>query len=152
MLPDEWTGKETSLRVTTNVWEKSNMALSHHSFSPPREAVETVATVVYKRLAAIIAEKHEKPYSQTMQWIRCRLNFSLLRSASMCLRGSRSSYDTTPTPSYHWKQYQPCLCNGQGPIQEWTTHLSKLNHSFVFLQVSRHVRCDYDMIRTKASA
>ena len=69
--------------------------IEHGSFSPlvftTTGGMGTVATVVYKRLAAVIAEKHEKPYSKTMQWIRCRLNFSLLRSAIMCLRGSRSS-------------------------------------------------------------
>ena len=69
--------------------------IEHGSFSQlvftTTGGMGTVATVIYKRLAAMIAEKHEKPYSQTMQWIRCRLNFSLLRSAIMCLRGSRSS-------------------------------------------------------------
>ena len=69
--------------------------IEHGSFSPlvfsTTGGMGTTATVVYKRLAAMISEKHEKPYSKTMQWIRCRLSFSLLRSAIMCLRGSRSS-------------------------------------------------------------
>ena len=50
----------------------------------------TTATKVYKRIAAMITEKHSKPYSRTMHSIRCRLSFSLLRSAIMCLRGSPS--------------------------------------------------------------
>ena len=64
--------------------------VEHGSFSPlftTTGGMGTVATVVYKRIASMIAEKHEKPYSQTMQWIRCRLNISLLRSAVMCLCG-----------------------------------------------------------------
>ena len=70
--------------------------IEHGSFSPlvsfsTTGGMGTTATVVYKRLAAMISEKHEKPYSKTMQWIRCRLGFSLLRSAIMCLRRSRSS-------------------------------------------------------------
>ena len=69
--------------------------IEHGSFSPlvfsTTGGIGAVATVVYKRLAAMIAEKHEKPYSKTMQWIRSRLCFSLLRSAIMCLRGSQSS-------------------------------------------------------------
>ena len=69
--------------------------IEHGSFSPlvfsATRGMGAVATVVYKRLAAMIAEKHEKPYSKTMQWIRSRLCFSLLHSAIMCLRGSRSS-------------------------------------------------------------
>ena len=68
--------------------------IEHGSFSPlvfsTTGGMGTTATVVYKQLASMISEKHEKPYSKTMQWIRCRLSFSL-RSAIMCLCGSRSS-------------------------------------------------------------
>ena len=28
-----------------------------------------------------IADKHNQPYSRTLFWIRCKLNFSLLRSS-----------------------------------------------------------------------
>ena len=69
--------------------------IEHGSFSPlvfsTTGGMGTTATVVYKRLAAMIAEKYEKPYSQIIQLIRCRLNFSLLRSAIMCIRGSKSA-------------------------------------------------------------
>ena len=50
------------------------------------------AKAFYKRLASLIAEKHDQPYSLTLFWHRAKLSFSLLRSAIMCLRGSRSSY------------------------------------------------------------
>ena len=43
--------------------------------------------VFYKRLASLLADK---AYGTTMSWIRCVLTFSLLRSAVMCIRGSRS--------------------------------------------------------------
>ena len=49
------------------------------------------ATIFYKRLASCLATKWDQPYSSTMSWLRCRLTFSLLRSAIQCLRGSRSS-------------------------------------------------------------
>ena len=69
--------------------------IEHGSFSPlvfsTSGGMGTTATVVYKRIASMIAEKHNKPYSKTIHWIRCRLNFSLLRSSIMCLRGSRSA-------------------------------------------------------------
>jgi hypothetical protein len=48
------------------------------------------ATIVYKRIASMIAEKRDQPYSITMKWIRCRISFALIRSAIMCLRGNRS--------------------------------------------------------------
>ena len=51
-----------------------------------------LATIVYKRLANLISEKSGQSYNMTLYWLRCRLSFSLLRSAVTCLRGSRSSY------------------------------------------------------------
>ena len=48
------------------------------------------ATAFYKRLACCLAIKWEQPYSSTMSWLRCRLAFSLLRSAIQCIRGARS--------------------------------------------------------------
>ena len=69
--------------------------IEHGSFSPlvssTTGGMGTTATVVYKRLAAMMAEKYEKPYGQIIQLIRCKLNFSLLLSAIMCIRGSRSA-------------------------------------------------------------
>ena len=59
------------------------------------------ATVIYKRFASLIAEKYKKPYSKTILWIRCRLSYSLLRSAIMCLRGSRSSRHNPAHPGPH---------------------------------------------------
>ena len=49
------------------------------------------STVFYKRLADSLSRKRDKPYSVTMGWLRCCLNFALLRSAILCIRGSRSS-------------------------------------------------------------
>ena len=49
-----------------------------------------IATVVYQRLASMVAERQEEPFSQTF-WLRVRQSFSLLRSAIACLRGARSS-------------------------------------------------------------
>ena len=51
-----------------------------------------IVTVVYKRLATLISEKWGDLYSQTLFWIRCKLSYSLLHSAVMCLRGSRSTH------------------------------------------------------------
>ena len=49
--------------------------IEHGSFSPlvfsATGGMGTVASVVFKRLAAMIATKYAKSYSLTMQWIRC---------------------------------------------------------------------------------
>ena len=49
------------------------------------------STVFYKRLADYLSRKRDLPYSVTMGWLRCCLNFDLLRPAILCIRGSRSS-------------------------------------------------------------
>ena len=46
------------------------------------------AAVFYGRLADMIATKIKQPYSSTITWICCRLNFSLIRSSVSCLRES----------------------------------------------------------------
>ena len=49
-------------------------------------------TTFYKRLADMLSRKQEKPYSIVMGWIRCRLSFAIIRSAIMCIRGTRSAF------------------------------------------------------------
>ena len=77
--------------------------IEHGSFSPlvfsTSGGMGTTATVVYKRIASMLSEKQDQSYSKTMHWIRCMLNFSLLRSAIMCLRGSRSAQHCPAGPS-----------------------------------------------------
>lgn len=51
------------------------------------------AQVFYARLAETLSEVKQQPRSSVVAWMRCRLSFSLLRSALVCLRGTR-----TPAP------------------------------------------------------
>ena len=44
----------------------------------------------HSRLAQLIAIKKREQYSKTISWIRTRTSFALLRSALVCLRGSRT--------------------------------------------------------------
>ena len=44
----------------------------------------------HSRLAELIANKKGEHYSRTISWIRARISFALLRSALICLRGSRT--------------------------------------------------------------
>ena len=56
--------------------------VEHGSFSPlvfsTAGGMGPTANVVYKRIASLIAEKHGKPYSKTINRMRCRLSYSLL--------------------------------------------------------------------------
>ena len=83
-------------------YEERVREVEHGSFSPlvftTAGGMGATATVVYKRLASCIAEKHNKPYGKTLHWLRCRLNFSLLRSSIMCLRGSCSACHYLDSP------------------------------------------------------
>ena len=48
------------------------------------------ALTFYRRLADMLSRHSSTSYSGTLVWIRCTLSFSLLRSATMCIRGTRS--------------------------------------------------------------
>ena len=53
--------------------------------------VSKATELTYKRLSSLLATKKDQHYSTVIALIRCRLSFSLLRSAIMCIRGSRSA-------------------------------------------------------------
>ncbi len=69
--------------------------VEHSTFTPLVLSVSggmgNEATTFYKRLASLLAEKWDSPYSTTLNWLRCRLSFSLLRSSIQAIRGARSS-------------------------------------------------------------
>ena len=91
--------------------------VEHGCFSPLVFSVSggmgPTAKVVYKKLAAMSASKHSQPYSQTINWLRCRLSFSLLRSSIMCLRGSRSSTNHPKYPQIQEAAIEQALHNGR---------------------------------------
>ena len=48
------------------------------------------ATAFLKRLADKYASQKSSSYAHTLNWLRCRLSFALLRSGILCLRGART--------------------------------------------------------------
>ena len=48
-----------------------------------------LGTHFIERLASKISDHRDMPYSQAVGWLRCRVSFAVLRSAIVCLRGSR---------------------------------------------------------------
>ena len=56
------------------------------------------ATTVYSKLASMLADKRDRPYSHCIFWLCCLLCFSLVRSAIMCIR-SHLSVAHRPIPS-----------------------------------------------------
>ncbi len=69
--------------------------VEHSSFTPlvlaATGGLENEATSFYKRLASLLSQKWEAPYSTTLCWLQCRLAFSLLCSSIQAIRGARSS-------------------------------------------------------------
>ena len=101
--------------------------IEHASFSPL--VFSTSANVVYKRIASMIASKHDKSYSRTMHWIRCK-RYVLLS----CVFSSRITICSTSaswTPNRHG-HHGPCLLRRPGPMS------GLINYHYVKYQ-SRHL-------------
>ena len=72
-------------REKKRVYEQRIREVEHSSFTPlvfsATGGMGREATCFYKRLASMLAQKWEYPYSTTLCWLRCHLTFSLIRSA-----------------------------------------------------------------------
>ena len=87
--------------TTYNTLEKSKKAkynerilnVEHGTFTPTVLScfggMGTEAQRFYNRLGIKVAEKREEHISSTISLLRTKLSFSLLRSALLCIRGSR---------------------------------------------------------------
>ena len=86
----------TSQRNDAYIWPKSqrhrtwlilSLGLLRNSGGMGKEA-----KIVFKRIASLASIKNlqDTPYSKMINWIRCRLSFSLLRSSLLCIRGTHS--------------------------------------------------------------
>ena len=81
--------KETCLR-TTGKGDRACVVHTTCVFSNRRYG-STGNNSLKKACKSLLADKWDQPYSTTMSWMRCRLSFSLLTSAILCIRGARSS-------------------------------------------------------------
>ena len=78
-------------------YEQRLREVEHSSFTPlvfsTSGGMGKLGTYFYQRLARMMTEKDETLNYSTVLWLmRCKLNFSLLRSSIMCVRGARSTY------------------------------------------------------------
>ena len=80
-------------RIKQRLYEQRINEVELASFTPlifsTTGAMGKSTKVFYGCLADKIATKTKQPYSSTITWVQCRLNFSLIRSSVSCLRGSR---------------------------------------------------------------
>ena len=82
-------------RIKIRAYEQRVREVEHGSFTPLVMSLTggcgNAANICYKRLASMLADKRDQPYSTTLAWMRCKLSFTLLRSAIQCIRGTRSA-------------------------------------------------------------
>ena len=90
--------------VKKKSYEERIREIEHGSFTPlvfsATGGMAPAATVMYKRLASLLAEKCHQDYSKTITWIQTNLSFSLLKSTVMCLRDARSSFHRPARKTY----------------------------------------------------
>ena len=82
-------------REKRRAYEQRVCEIERGSFTPlifsALGGISRATEITYKRLASLLTTKKDKHYNAVISLIRCRLNFSLLRSAIMCIQGSRSA-------------------------------------------------------------
>ena len=104
------TQKPMHKHMYTNTHAHTRTEIERASFSflvfSTSGGMGTTATVVYKRFASILSDKHNQPYSKMLYWLCCKLSFFLLLSSIRCLRGSRSSIHNPAGPL---TEHRPCL-------------------------------------------
>ena len=83
-------------REKRRAYEQRVLDVEHGTFTPLVLSTSggwgLSATVAFKRLAGLISEKYDQPYSSTLSFIRCKIAFSLIDSAISCLRAPRSAF------------------------------------------------------------
>ena len=82
-------------RTKKRAYEQCICEVEHATFTPlvlsAPGGLANEASHFYKRVASQLAAKWDQSYSHTLSLIRCRLTFSLSRSAIQCTRRARSS-------------------------------------------------------------
>ena len=75
-------------------YEERIRNIEHGSFFPLvftlAGGMGKIAEKCYSRLADMLAESRKQSRAVVIAWMRCRLSFSLLRSAILCIRGTRT--------------------------------------------------------------
>ena len=85
----QWNEREKRWQYQERVCEVERGSLTPLVFATTG-GMDSNASTTYQRLASLLATKRKESYSLTMAWICAQLSFALLRSAVLCLRGSRS--------------------------------------------------------------
>ena len=76
------------------LYSRRVLDIEHGTFSPlvftTTGGIGKECLMYHSRLGQLIVIKKREQYAKTISWIRTRTSFALLRSALVCLRGSRT--------------------------------------------------------------
>ena len=93
---------ETILAASRNFKKRKYCATAEtfgSTFTPVIAACEAIfdieAEVYIKKLASLLAHKWKKGYSVIACYIRARMQVAILRSVSLCIRGTRMKWRST---------------------------------------------------------
>ena len=92
--------------------------------------------IVYKSLAHLLSVKRDKSYNHIIRSLHCCLAFALLRSAIMCLRGSRSLNTCNVCPP----SIPQCVVEGHVPPKRTNTHTFLICYSIIKLSLFVHCK------------
>jgi len=84
-----WSASATnSTAKPTNSTAKAPTSTANGTKSTAKvtNSIAKTCTTTYKHLAYLLSQKWSSPYSVVMGWLRCSLQFSLLRSSITCIR------------------------------------------------------------------
>ena len=85
---------EKNEREKKRKYEERVLNIEHGTFTPlvftTSGGMSQLTQIFYSRLVDLMVEKKNEQKSYLMAWLRCKLSFSFLRSALLCLRGTRS--------------------------------------------------------------
>ena len=99
-------------RIKIRAYEQRVREVEHGSFTPLVMSLSggcgNAGSVCYKRLASMLAEKWDQPYSSTLAWMRCKLSFALLLSAIQFI-ATWSSLSQWPCFSSCHPSNRPCV-------------------------------------------
>ena len=134
--------------------DKRGWAWLFHTFSFFCLRRNNAARIFYKRLASLIVDKSNSPYSITLAWLMTRLSFSLLRSAIQCIRRTRSSRGRPGRG-----KLPPCVELAVVEARLWITHFLEIfiNFSIIFCcypcldhyRIAKQWQCRYRWIPHK---
>ena len=92
---------DTNEREKKRKYNQRVIQLEHGTFSPliftPYGGVSWETEHFIKTLSAKLTEKRDMPYSIVINWMRSKISFALLRSAILCVRGTRNWRSFEPT-------------------------------------------------------